>query len=132
MTAAISFQDDSEVATVPASATTLDDEVTSFLVQLGYHFVGTAWEIAGRYSGYDTEGDVLGTGMATEIGFAINYYLNGHGTKLTLDVAFVSGGGAGSQLLFDPYTGYAGVRGTAGSGSDDYGTLLRFQWQLAL
>ena len=58
----------------------------------------------------------------------MNYYLNGHGNKLTLDVSFVEGQDAGSSMIIDPYTGYPG----GANGSNTYGTLIRFQWQLAL
>ena len=126
MTAAISFQDDSDVPTVPVSANTLSDEAIAFLVQLGYHFPGTAWEIAARYSGYDTEGDVLGNGMATEIAAALNYYVNGHGNKLTLDAAFISTSDAGF-LIYDRYAGYGNFLT-----NEEDALLIRFQWQLAL
>jgi hypothetical protein len=68
----------------------------------------------------------------SELGLAINYYLNGHGHKLGLDLSFVWGEDAGSTLLFDPYVGYPGHVGASGAGASDYGVLLRFQWQLAL
>jgi hypothetical protein len=117
-------------------------ETAAYLAQLGYHFQGTAWEIAARWSGYDADRDAgmalggfLGGGAVSEYAFAVNYYLNGHGNKLTLDASVVSGADAASQLIFDPLTGYQGA-GTAGSttgrGDNSYGMLFRFQWQLAL
>ena len=118
-----------------------DVDHSAYLVQLGYHFPGTAWEIAARYDAYDSDNAAalgafqqmpLGNGSVTEFAFGVNYYLNGHGNKLSLDVSFVEGNDLGSNLLFDPYTGYPGGLGGAGRGADTYGTLIRFQWQLAL
>jgi hypothetical protein len=116
---------------------------TAYLVQLGYHFPGTAWEIAARYDAYDSDNPAalgalpgsqmpLGNGSVSEFAFGVNYYLNGHGNKLSLDVSFVGGNDAGSAQLFDVYAGYPGNNGAAGTGSDTYGMLIRFQWQLAL
>ena len=114
-------------------------DTTSYLIQLGYHFPGTAWEIAGRYSAYDVDRDAgfaaapfLGGGAVSEFAFGINYYLNGHGNKLQLDAAWVQGSDAASALILDPYAGYPGSAGTTGTGDNNYGILLRFQWQLAL
>jgi hypothetical protein len=123
----------------------------AYLAQLGYHFPGTAWELAARFSAYDVDNAApafvlavpaggaaitqhpLGNGSVQEIAFGVNYYLNGHGNKMQVDVALVSGNDAGSVLLFDPYTGYPGNPAAgAGAGSNDYGILIRFQWQLAL
>ena len=114
----------------------------AFLVQLGFLIPGTPWEIAARWDGYDSDNTAniagaqqipLGNGAVSEFALAINYYLNGHGNKLTLDASYVEGQDAGSRLLFDPYTGYYGARtGAAGQGNATYGTLIRFQWQLAL
>jgi hypothetical protein len=109
-----------------------DVDYTAYLVQLGYHFPGTAWEIAGRFDGYGVDTNAAPSWTVSEFAFAVNYYLNGHGNKLTVDASFVSGNDVGSQLLFDPYTGYPGFSGITGSGNDSYGVLLRFQWQLAL
>jgi hypothetical protein len=120
---------------------------TAILAQLGYHFPGTAWEVAGRWSTWDIDNAApafvlaapggsapnalmtpVGNGAVSEFGFAINYYLNGHGNKLTLDVSIISGDDVGSVMLTDPYVG---VRGGA-IGANDVGILIRFQWQLAL
>ena len=106
---------------------------TAYLAQLGYHFPGTAWEIAARYSAYDADAAFGGaSGAVSEYAFGVNYYLNGHGNKLSIDASFVSGGDAASVLLGDVYTGYAGNTGLTGTGDNNYGMLLRFQWQLAL
>jgi hypothetical protein len=122
-------------------------EHLAYLAQLGYHFPGTAWELAVRYSAYDvtntagfaipaTSQHPLGNGSVSEIAFGVNYYLNGHGNKMQVDVALVSGSDATSQLLADVYTGYpgnnVGAGGNQGQGGNDYGMLIRFQWQLAL
>ncbi len=125
-TSAYSSINDSDVPTVPASAVTLDDDSTAFLVQMGYHFPGTAWEVAARYSSYDTDGDILGDGSATELAFGINYYLNFHGAKFQADVALIDVEDQGF-LIFDRYPGYGGL-----VANEDSATLLRFQWQLAL
>jgi hypothetical protein len=113
-------------------------DYVAYLAQLGYHFPGTAWEIAARYSAYDVDqgtpgfGGNFGGGPVSEIAFGVNYYLNGHGNKLSVDFAMVSGSDAASALIFDPYTGYPGNAGITGTGDDSYGMLIRFQWQLAL
>ena len=115
-------------------------DTAAFLAQIGYHFQGTAWEIAARYSAYDADrdagfvlGGALGGGAVTEIAFGVNYYLNGHGNKLSLDASWISGDDAASRLIYDPYAGYVGsAAGGSGTGSSDYGILIRFQWQLAL
>ena len=99
------------------------------LVQLGYLFPGTAWEIAARASGWDLE--VFGDAALMEYAFGVNYYLNGHGNKLSIDAAFVEGKTFGA-LIFDPYAGYPGSAPGTGTGDGSYGMLLRFQWQLAL
>ena len=57
---------------------------TSYLVQLGYLFPDTAWEIAARYSAYSVEPDGGSDSGATEIGVAVNYYIDGHADKVTL------------------------------------------------
>jgi len=113
---------------------------SSYLAQLGYHFPGTAWELAIRWDAYDVDQDTVAFGAAgpygaldgavSEFAFGVNYYLNGHGNKLQLDVALVSGDAVGSSLIFDHYTGYPG--NNPSNGDNSYGMLIRFQWQLAL
>ena len=97
---------------------------TSYLVQLGYLFPDTAWEIAARYSAYSTEPDGGFDTGATEIGVAVNYYIDGHADKVTWDVAFISPEDEGN-FFEDIYTGYART-------DDSDGLLVRLQWQLAL
>ena len=105
-----------------------DIDYTSWLVQLGYHFPGTAWEVAGRVSSYEVEPAGGAAAAVLEYAFALNYYVNGHGNKLSVDVSIIEGQDPGSVLLWDAYAGY----GNAAAGEETYGILLRFQWQLAL
>lgn len=109
-----------------------DEEWMIFLVQAGYLFPGTAWEIAGRWSSYTrtlttAAGDLEPS--ANEFAVAINYYLNGHANKLTLDAAFfdASADGTAGGGYADMYPGVPW-----GFNSDNSAMLLRFQWQLAL
>ncbi|MDJ0973160.1 MAG: porin [Planctomycetota bacterium] len=103
-----------------------DIDYTAYLAQLGYHFPGTAWEIAARYSGYNIDAPTSDAGVY-EYAFGVNYYLNGHGNKLQVDISFIEGDDANSVLIYDPYPGYAG-----GLVGEESAILLRFQWQLAL
>ena len=65
------------------------------MLQAGYLFPGTSWEIAARYSAYTVDLDGLG-GLtfvdvgATEIAGAVTYYIDGHSDKVTLDAAMIS------------------------------------------
>jgi hypothetical protein len=99
------------------------DKSTCWCVQGGYLFPGTAWELAARYSYLSMDMGGIKEG-AREIAFAVNYFIDGHADKLTADVSFISADGAGN-MFGDVYTGYE----PTGLGD---GTLLRFQWQLAL
>jgi hypothetical protein len=101
-------------------------DTTALLVQLGYIFPGTAWEVAARYGMIEVDNPGSSSTEISEIAAAVNYYLNGHANKLTLDAAIVSND-EGEGGLFDVYAGYLPVFGT-----DDQLLLLRFQWQLAL
>ncbi len=102
-----------------------DITYTAYLAQLGYHFPGTAWEIAARWSSWTLDADSASEETTTtEYAFGVNYYLNGHSNKLQLDVTLLSG----EDILFpDVYGGWL-----FGIGDEDYVTLFRFQWQLAL
>jgi hypothetical protein len=102
-----------------------DIDGTSWLAQLGYHFPGTAWEVAARASS-SFEDDSFGDGTMTEYAFGVNYYLNGHANKLQLDATFLEASDDISGLL-DPYPGFQG-----GFGNENSAVLIRFQWQLAL
>ena len=107
---------------------TNDVDYTAWLAQIGYHFPGTAWELAARASSYDFDPSTGGGGSTSELAFAISYYLNGHGNKFTVDISFFEGNDAQSILIWDAYTGI----GSYASGNETFGSLLRFQWQLAL
>ncbi len=110
----------------------LDEDWYLILVQAGYLFPDTPWEIAARWSYYNRKiaaagGDLKPT--TSEISGAINYYLNGHGNKLTLDFTYISAkaDGAAGGGWFDVYPGVP-----LGYDSDANHYLIRFQWQLAL
>jgi hypothetical protein len=52
-----------------------DVEGASYLVQAGYLFPGTAWELAARYSAYTLDDNVSDASLAaSEIGVAVSYY----------------------------------------------------------
>lgn len=102
-----------------------DIESTIYLVQAGYLFPQTSWEIAARYSRVNVT-EAAFDGTLTEIAGAINYYLNGHGNKMSLDVSFLDETGA-DLGFFDAYTGINTLPGAL-----DSAILIRFQWQLAL
>ncbi len=92
----------------------------SYLAQAGYLFPGTAWEVAARYSYYEVSDSTEG---AAEIGVAVNYYIDGHADKVTLDVAMITG--EDLNTLADTYAGYS-------PSYDSDAVLVRLQWQLAL
>ena len=96
----------------------------SWLVQAGYLFPDTAWEVAARYSAYRGDQANANTGIGgSEIGVAVSYYIDGHADKVTLDAAFISTDDA--NILADTYAGYSAT------GTSD-AMMLRLQWQLAL
>jgi hypothetical protein len=98
----------------------------SWLAQIGYLFPCTAWEVAVRYSVYSAEVDGYGyTNGASEWGFAVNYYVDGHSDKLTLDVTLIQGDYEDFNNFSDAYAAYWAT-------DDGNATLIRFQWQLAL
>ena len=106
----------------------------SYLVQAGYLLPNTGWEVAARYSAYQQDLSQAGaqTFGGSEIAGAVNYYIDGHADKLTLDVAFVQGQDDGN-IVADPYAGYnAGVKSNQNGDFKSDGMLVRFQWQLAL
>jgi hypothetical protein len=104
----------------------IDAEGTSWFAQLGYLFPDTAWELAVRYSQYTHEDDLLMSSElgATEWAAAVNFYIDGHSDKLTLDAALITAEDDGN-LLGDVYAGYNPT-------GDSDAVLIRFQWQLAL
>ena len=101
-----------------------DLEGMSALVQAGFLFPGTAWEIAARWSmaSLESGGDV--TLGVSEFAVAVTYYIDGHADKVTLDAAFVSPEDDGS-IFGDVYAGY-------NPSFDSDAVLIRLQWQLAL
>ena len=103
-----------------------DIDTTIILVQAGYLFPSTAWEIAARFEQRGSEQGAF-TGTMTEIAAAMNYYLNGHGNKMSLDVTIDGRVGWGPLNFFDVYTGIQPLPGI-----EDNAILIRFQWQLAL
>ena len=108
-------------------AANIDFSAYSYLIQLGYLFPDTAWELAARYSLHNLENrpaTAANTFGGSEIGAALNYYIDGHDDKVTLDVAFISSEKTGN-FVADTYAGYS----TTGTGK---ATMLRLQWQLAL
>ena len=93
------------------------------MVQLGFLIPDTAWEIAGKYDVY--KGDAGGsTAGAKEWGAAINYYIDGHSDKVTLDISRITPNDDGN-FQADAYPGYNVT-------FDSDAWLLRLQWQLAL
>ncbi|MCC7139707.1 MAG: hypothetical protein IT460_14885, partial [Planctomycetes bacterium] len=100
-----------------------DRDASSYLVQAGYLFPGTAWEVAARWSGWTNDNGGFESG-ASEIGAAVSYYIDGHADKVTLDVAFISPEDD-ANFFDDVYTAYQST------GASD-GMLVRLQWQLAL
>jgi hypothetical protein len=125
LTAAYSIEDVSDLA----SGSGGDASTASWLFQLGFLFPGTAWEVAARADGYSIDPDpsvAIRDGDVLELAAAVNYYLNGHGNKLTLDASFLEASDE-AQGILDFYTGYGDF--LAG---ENNAILLRFQWQLAL
>ncbi len=101
-----------------------DLDATTVLLQMGFLFPGTAWEIAARYSSLSVEGGTQDATL-TEIAGVVNYYLNGHANKLSLDVTLLDPGDDAIGIP-DLYTGLQFVE------AGDTGLLIRFQWQLTL
>jgi hypothetical protein len=99
----------------------------SYFGQIGYLFPDTAWEIAARYSWYTHDVSGGTKSSESEIGVAINYYIDGHSDKLTLDAAWLTGEDDGAFHTFDTYAGYWN-----NITESDTALLIRFQWQLAL
>ncbi|MDJ0973516.1 MAG: porin [Planctomycetota bacterium] len=123
-TGAFSLHEASDADAGPLAAD--DFKAFSWLAQLGYHFPGTAWEIAARASFYENDEFVTTDGEVLEFAFGVNYYLNGHANKLQLDVSFLEAS-EGAVGIWSPYPGYLPLLGNENSQ-----ILIRFQWQLAL
>jgi hypothetical protein len=123
LTAAYTIQDVSDIGFVLGNP---DASGSVWLLQLGYLVPDTAWEVAARVDGFNFEVDGGADGTTTEFAFAVSYYLNGHGNKLTADVAFIDNDDEGVYMAPDFYAGYNFVV------PGDTAILVRFQWQLAL
>jgi hypothetical protein len=118
--------------TVRDAAFSSDLDVTTWFVQLGDLFPDTAWEIAARYGQVMVDPSTGGDSTSYELAGVVNYYLNGHGNKLSVDVTLhgVSTiSGLPGFVLPDIYGGWIGF---IGGSTDDQALLVRFQWQLAL
>jgi hypothetical protein len=106
-----------------------------WFIQAGWMIPGTAFEVVARYGECHFESRFMGQTFETatrEVAFGLNYYLNGHGNKLQVDVSIYTTDSNGGVFLF-PGDVYAGIPLFLGGGPfGDGGTLLRFQWQLAL
>ena len=102
----------------PSSGDSFD--ANSYLVQAGYLFPGTAWEVAARYSAYEAEDADI---SADEIGVAVSYYIDGHADKVTLDAAFISS---------DDVNRFGAIYPAYLPSLDSDAILIRLQWQLAL
>jgi hypothetical protein len=101
-------------------------EGSSWLAQLGYLFPNSAWEIAAKYDMYLLDPQSSTTDIsATEYGAVLNYYIDGHANKLSLDASIITLSGSDINMFADEYTGY-NATGTSDA------VLVRFQWQLAL
>ena len=59
-----------------------------YYVQAAYFIIPKKLQIAARYSAYEANIGSNTFSEATEIGVAVNYYIDGHADKVTLDVAF--------------------------------------------
>jgi hypothetical protein len=103
-----------------------DTTLWTALAQIGFLFPDTAWEIAARWSAVNIDPNAGDSALSHEFAGAVNYYLNGHGNKLTLDVAYVMADSDAGLEFGDLYAGYHPVF------ADETGLLVRFQWQLAL
>jgi hypothetical protein len=119
-TAAFTIQDFSDGVFAGA-----DVSGTLWLAQVGYLFPDTAWEVAARVDSITSDLITGSDGTTTEFAFVVNYYLNGHGNKVSLDVSFIDVDEEAFSLP-DLYAGYSIVA------PGDSAILLRFQWQLAL
>ena len=58
---------------------------------------------------------------------AVNYYIDGHSDKLTLDASWITGEQDGGFRTFDTYAAYWN-----NISDGNTALLIRFQWQLAL
>ena len=94
----------------------------SGLVQAGFLFPDSAWEVAARYDVHSFDAFQKSWG-GTEIAGAVTYYIDGHSDKVTLDLSHIRGDHQ-ADVQADTYAGTSAVTADA--------WLLRLQWQLAL
>jgi hypothetical protein len=107
-------------ANFDGSDTQEDFDSSSWYVQVGYLFPGTAFEVAGRTGGYEDSGDF----GAVEGALGVNYYVDGWRNRVTLDATRIWSRDEGN-VFGAAYPGYL----PTGQGD---ATLLRLQWQLGL
>ena len=93
---------------------------------------GSTATAAARWSGYTRKIETAAADLepsTNEFALAINYYLNGHANKLTLDAAYFdpSADGTAGGGYYDMYPGVP-----LGFNANEPAYLIRFQWQLAL
>jgi hypothetical protein len=104
-----------------------DDDAydAGFLVQAGY-MLNEQWEVFGRFDLLFLDDDVLAATSEdefTEFTFGVNYYLQGHRAKVTIDVSYLPDGTpAGTSL--------EGIGYLEGEGDDQFA--IRGQFQLLL
>jgi len=92
------------------------------LVQAGY-MVNDRWEIFGRWDYTKVDDDLLPAGSEDEfheLTFGVNYYMQGHNAKVTVDLNWLPNGAP------------AGVSNIGYGGTDDDEFTLRGQFQLCL
>jgi hypothetical protein len=118
-----SFGNSDVMAALPTN-TLLDFEGFSWLAQVGYHFPGTAFEIAARVDGYTHDAGDRGEFGAVEVAGAVSYYIDGIRNKVTVDASFISAEDDGN-LHADVMSGYSPTLTSDA-------VLVRFQWQLVL
>jgi hypothetical protein len=128
-------------------------EDTAFTVDISYFILPQQFNVGIRYGMLNAEdfwqgGSGANTPRAfgvrpdtTEIGLAVNYYVQGDNLKLTLDItwvgqqlAFAAGGGGGSMLgVYNTPPGRVAGGGTIGSSEADHNDLwiirLQIQWK---
>ncbi len=122
LTAAWSHVQFDETDLAPTAVNAFEGD--SWLVQVGYLFPGSAWEIAARWDGYTHEADTGSEFGATEVGVAVNYYLDGIRDKLSVDASFIAAEDDGNPQA-DVMAGYNPTYASDAM-------LIRFQWQLVL
>lgn len=123
------YTDNSSSAGAPAG---FDDSITDYglVVQGGFFFPDTDWELFARYDGIFADEDRTAGGgdddneTFSTVTVGTNYYWSGHAAKFTFDVQyFIDNANDGLNTVTNREIGYLG------SGEDGEVT-LRFQFQL--